>query len=189
MPGPVSLGWKQELFEKAHGIVWDKESQVGVSKDRCYADETSSTTWDNANVLPSVLALLALAVVLIVQVSHSLSELLCASSRCIFTSGDADIDSVGLGEGMRNLILDFWSTLSEIRPCLWIIGKPALVRSLSAPDHPSGGSGRIETCMWSVTLVSITELTVDLRTKLCRRVSISQGLQIRGGVSEAYRCR
>lgn len=47
-----------------------------------------------------------------------------------------------------------------------------LVGAFSAPDDPSGGTGRVETSMGFVTLVGIAELLVDLGVGFCNLRSV-----------------
>jgi hypothetical protein len=48
-----------------------------------------------------------------------------------------------------------------------------LVCSLRTPNNSGGCTGRIKTSVGSVTFVGITELTVDLRVRLWRKLSLA----------------
>lgn len=48
------------------GVIRNEETEVGVTQDGCYANETGSATWDDTDVLPRVLACFALTMMCVV---------------------------------------------------------------------------------------------------------------------------
>jgi len=65
------------------GVVRNEETEVGVTQDRCYSDETSSATWNDTDVLPGVLACFALAMMCVVELGDGCPEWFDAGSRAL----------------------------------------------------------------------------------------------------------
>lgn len=77
--------------EKPPYIIRDEEADVGLIQDRCDSDQAGATARDDGNVLPGVLAVLALPVVLVVKMSDSLPQGLDSSGWRILSAGDTDV--------------------------------------------------------------------------------------------------
>jgi hypothetical protein len=71
-------------------------------------------------------------------------------------------------EGAFNLVVNFRRTLTEIGPFLRLVEETVLVGSLCAPNHTSGSSGGVETCVGLMAFVGVTELAMDFGVGLCR---------------------
>lgn len=104
---PVSRPTKsaKQASEQPTSIIRDEEANVGIVQDSCDTDEASTSTGDNGDILPSILARFSLAVHLIVQVGNRLPERLDASCRAIFAAVDADIDGLRARETSFDIIL------------------------------------------------------------------------------------
>ena len=83
---------KQAQHFVVGGVVWDEEPNIGISEHRSDSDQTCSSAWDHADVLPRVLAVLALPVVVIVEVCNGFSEGFDACCRSIFACVHGDWD-------------------------------------------------------------------------------------------------
>ena len=97
-------------------VIGNEEAEVCISEDSGNSDQTCSTTRDDTDVLPSVLACLALTMMVVVEVGNSLSQRFDTRSWTILATGQADIDRLGTLEAALNLIVDFWSTLAQVGP-------------------------------------------------------------------------
>jgi hypothetical protein len=53
-------------------VIRDEEAQISIAEYGGNSDQTCTSTWDNADILPSVFASLVLAVMLIVEVRDCL---------------------------------------------------------------------------------------------------------------------
>lgn len=95
-------------------VIWDEEAQVGIAKNCSNANKASTSAWNDADILPGILALLSFAVMLIVQLGHGLAQRLDTGSRTIFSSSHANINSLWPFETTLNLVIDFGSPLSQI---------------------------------------------------------------------------
>jgi hypothetical protein len=97
-------------------VVWQEERQVRVTQDGSNTDQTSTTTGDNGNVLPSILALFSLSVGLVVELGNSLSQRLDTSCRAVLTASHGDVDGLGTREAALDIVLDFGGTLAKVGP-------------------------------------------------------------------------
>jgi hypothetical protein len=171
---------------KAYRIIWDEEAKIGIAQHRGDTDKTGAATRDNADVLPGVLAGLALAMVLVVEVGHGMTERLDAGGWAVLTSGHGDIDGVGTLEAALDVfetvladmlcqfrgrlihtIFDLRSTLAQVGPALGIVEVAMLVGTLGGPHYTSGSTGRVEPSVRLVAFMSLAELLVRLRLLLC----------------------
>jgi hypothetical protein len=160
------------------GIVWDEESNVGISQYSSDSDQTSPSAGHHADILPRVLAALSLPVVVIVEVSNSLSQRLDTRCGAVFASIHGDWDRSWSWKGAFDLVVDFWSALAEIGPLVRLVeeamfgsllGTPVLV-SMSCkrqsrskvPDDTGARTVRVESSMGFVSCMS-SELDVRWR--------------------------
>lgn len=60
---------EQRQHLRVRRVIGDGEGQIRVSENGSNANQTRAATWDNADILPGILTLLALAVVVVVQTS------------------------------------------------------------------------------------------------------------------------
>ena len=117
---------KTDVLEQAQhlvvgGVIWDEEPNIGIPKHRSDSNQTRSSAWDDADILPCVLTVHSLSVVIIVKVSNSFSERLDAGCRSIFASVDGDWDRGRSWKGSFNVIVDFGGALTEVRPLVWLV--------------------------------------------------------------------
>lgn len=76
-----------------HGT-WNEEAKVGIPKDRRYADQACTATWDDAYILPCVLTVFSLTMVLVVEVGYRLTQRFDAGSGAILSSGHRHVNLV-----------------------------------------------------------------------------------------------
>ena len=89
-------------------VVGDEEADVGIVQDSGDADQPGTSTGDNGDVLPGVLTRLVLAVHVVVQAGHGLSQGLDTSGRAILAAADADVDGLGPREAALDIVLDLY---------------------------------------------------------------------------------
>ena len=87
-------------------VVRNEEAQIRLVQDGSDPDQTGTAARNDGNVLPGVLASLALAVVLVVHLGNGLAEGLDTGGRRIFSAGDGDVDVAGPLEAALDVILD-----------------------------------------------------------------------------------
>lgn len=87
-------------------VVRDEEAQVRLVQDGGDSDQAGTAAGDDGNILPCVLAGLALAVVLVVHLGDGLAEGLDAGGRRVLPAGDADVEVGGPWEASLDLIFD-----------------------------------------------------------------------------------
>ncbi len=87
------------------GIVGNEKANVGIVQHRSDANQPGTTTRNNRNVLPCILAGLALAMVLIVEMGNGLSQGLDTGSRSILAAVEGDVNGLGPLEAALDLIL------------------------------------------------------------------------------------
>jgi hypothetical protein len=83
-----------------------------MTKDSSDTNEAGTTTRNDANILPRVLAVLVLAMVVIVEFGDSFAKGSDTSSRPIFTRVDGNVKSVGSLKTSLYVIFNFWSALA-----------------------------------------------------------------------------
>ncbi len=93
-------------------VVRNKEANIGIVEDRSNADQASSTTGHNSDILPGVLTVLTLAMHLIVHSSDGSAEGLDTGRRAILSSGNRDVDMSRSRERAFNFIIDLRGTLA-----------------------------------------------------------------------------
>jgi hypothetical protein len=103
------------------GVVWDKESNVGISQHSGDSDETRSSARDHTHVFPRVLAVFALPMVVIVEVRDSFPQRLDTRCRTVFASGHGNRDRSRSWKRPFDIVVDFWSALAEIGPLVRLI--------------------------------------------------------------------
>jgi hypothetical protein len=164
-------GYKAPGLTIVSSVIWNEKSKVGIVEHGSNSDQTSATTWHNADVLPSVLTRLSLSVVHVVQVRDRLSQGSDTSSWAVLSTGAGDVNGLGTLERALDIIVDFGSTLTEVGPGGWILEETMLHGSFGTPDNTSRGTSGIETGMGAVTLMGIAELTMDLGLRLYTKSS------------------
>ena len=55
-------------------VVWHKEAEIRITENSSDADETSSSSWNDAHVLPCVLRRFALTMMRVVEISYRFAE-------------------------------------------------------------------------------------------------------------------
>ena len=143
-------------------VIGQEETEVRVTQDGCDSDETSTTTGNNSNVLPGVLAVLALTMHLIVELGNSFSQGLDTGGGTVLSAGHGDVDGGRAGEAAFNLIFNLGSTLAKVGPLLGLLEEAILGGTLSAPNDTGRGTAGIETSVGLVAFVGVTELTMSL---------------------------
>ena len=93
-------------------VIGDREGQVRVTQDGRNTDQSRATTGHNTHVLPGVLALLALAIVLIVQTGDGRPQRLDTGGRAIFPRSGGDGDGGRAGETALDLVVGLGGTLA-----------------------------------------------------------------------------
>jgi hypothetical protein len=169
---------KQAQHLIVRGVIRDEESKVSVSEHGSDTDETRAATRDNADVLPGVLACLALAVVLVVKVGNGISERLDTCCRAILTSRHGDVDVSRTIEATFDVIVDLRCSLAQVGPRRGILKVTMFVSTLSGPDYASTGARGIETSMGFVTFMGSAELPVHGRADLLSLVTSAFALAI-----------
>lgn len=94
------------------GIIRNRERQVRVSQDGGNSDQPSTTTRNNAHILPRILAFLALSVLLIVEPSYSSTERLDTSSGAVLSGSRVDGNRRRTRETASNIVIRLGSTLA-----------------------------------------------------------------------------
>jgi hypothetical protein len=100
---PLSLSSQDE---KVTSVVGNEEANVGIVQDGGNADETSAAAGDNGDVLPGVLAGLPLAVHLVVEMGHGLTQGLDAGGRAVLAAAGAVVNVGGAGKAALDVVLD-----------------------------------------------------------------------------------
>lgn len=148
-------------------VIWDEESQVGIVQYSSNADQTSTSTWHNTNILPCILTVFTRSVVHIIQVGHCGSQRLDTCGRTILAAGHCDINVVRALKRALYIIVHLRGALAQVGPQLWLLSEAMLVGALSTPDDAGRGTSRVEPSMGFVAFVGISELSVDLGVCLC----------------------
>lgn len=120
------------------GVIRDEETQVGLVENRGDPDQAGTTSRDDSNVLPRVLARLALAMMLVVHLGDGLAEGLDASGRGIFSAGNGNVDVSGPLEAALDVVLDLCTreTIS-ILACRFV---PFLTSPILLPRKRTSGA-------------------------------------------------
>ena len=160
-------------------VVWDEEAQVCIVQYSGNSNKASSATRHNGNILPGILALLSFAVLMIVEIGHGFSQWLDTCGWSILSSTHGNINRLGAVEATLDVIVNLWSSLTQVGPVVGTIAEAVLVGTLCAPDYASRGSGGIETSMWTMAFMGTAELAMDLRGKLAAQRS-QQGRRSKG---------
>ncbi len=87
-------------------IIRDKKPDIGVIQHRSNPDQAGTASRNNGDVLPGVLAGLALAVHLVVQVRHRLAQRLDAGRGAVLAAGLADVDGRRAREAALDVVVD-----------------------------------------------------------------------------------
>jgi hypothetical protein len=100
----------------AIGHTRDEETQICIAQDRRNANQASSSTRHDADIFPTIQAILALPMVLVIQPRDCRSQRFDAGGGAVFAPCERDIDGFGPLEGPFDIILDFRGTLSQVCP-------------------------------------------------------------------------
>jgi len=107
----------REMVGEHTRIVGDKEPNICIVQHGSDTNEPRTSTRHNGDVLPRVLARLALAVHLIVQMSHGLPQGLDSCRGAVLTAVDADVECLGTGEAAFYFVVYlFWK--GDVRGCV-----------------------------------------------------------------------
>lgn len=71
--GPVTYVLEERQHLIVGSVIGNEETDIGITEHSSNSDQTGSTTWNDTDVLPCVLAGLALSVVLVVKFGNSSS--------------------------------------------------------------------------------------------------------------------
>jgi hypothetical protein len=148
-------------------VVGDEEAEIAVPENSSNTDQASSSSRHNAHVLPCVLALPPLAMVLIVQLRNRLSQRLDTSSRTVLAAMAGDVHLLGPVKAALDLVVNFRSTLAQVRPCIRVVEVAVLVGTLRGPYYTGRGTSGIETGVGLVALMRLAELAMDAGGELC----------------------
>jgi len=88
----------------------------------------------------------------------------------ILATSQGDFNRLGSLKATLDVILDFGSTLTKIRPGGRIVEIAVLVGTFRSPDDASGGTTGVKSGMRAVTLVCLPELLMDSGIELCDEV-------------------
>jgi hypothetical protein len=153
---------EQRQHLRIRRVIGDREGKIRIAQNSSNSDQTCSSTRNNANILPSVLTLLPLAIMLIVQTCNGSTQRLDTGGRAVLPSSGGDRDRCRTGEAALDLVISLGGALAEIGPAGGILGVAVLGGSLCAPDYTGRGTGSIETGMGTVSLVGGSELAMSL---------------------------
>ena len=143
-------------------VVRQEKRQVRSSQHGSDTDQTSTATGHNSHVLPRILAVLALAVHLVVELGDSLAEGFDTGGGGVLASVHGNFDLVGALEAALDVVLYLGGTLAQVGPGILVLKVAKLGGALGAPDYTGGGAAGVQTGMGQVTFVGATELTMDL---------------------------
>lgn len=99
-------------------IVRNEEPDVGIIQNSRDADKTSTASGHNSYILPRVLACLALAVHLVVELGNSFPQRLDTCCRPILSATDTNIEVGGARERSFDIIVDLRSDEGELVICV-----------------------------------------------------------------------
>lgn len=89
-------------------VVRNEEANVGIIEHGSNTDQSGSPTGNDRDVLPSILAWLALAVHFVVEVGNCLAQRLDARGRSILSAVDGNIEGLGSWETTLDVIVDLF---------------------------------------------------------------------------------
>ena len=175
-------------------VVWDEEAQVGIIQHSGDSNEARPATRHNGNILPGILALLPLAMLMVVEIGYSFSQRLYSRSRSIFPPTHRNFNGLGAVEATLDVIVYFWSSLTQVCPFVGTVAEAVLIGTLCAPNHTGRGAGGIEAGVWTVAFMGIAELTMDVRAKFTAQRSqqgdeedAKEGAGVAGGGGDTFR--
>lgn len=154
-------------------IIRNEETQVCIVQHGGNADQASSPSGHNGYILPRIFALLALAVMYIVEIGHRHPQWLDTCRWAIFSATHGNVNLRGAMEAALDLIVDLGGSLAQVRPFVGLVGEAILDRPLGTPHHAGRGSGGIESGVGAVAFVSTTELTMDFGTEFTIGVDVA----------------
>ncbi len=122
---------KARTAKQHTGIVRNKKAHVGIVQHGSNTDQSGAATRHNGDVLPRVLARLALTVHLVVQMGNRLAKRLDTSGGAILATVETDVDGLGSGEASFNFVFDLGvcvrGSLLVVLGVLIPLGHPLLV--------------------------------------------------------------
>jgi hypothetical protein len=131
-------GGKTDILEQAQhlvisGVVWNEESNIGISQHCSDSDQASSSAGHYADVLPGVLAFFALPVVIVVEFCNGLSEGSNACGGSILACVYGDGNGRWSRERSFDLVVYFWSALSKVSPQVRLVDEAMFGCLLGTP--------------------------------------------------------
>lgn len=153
---------EQRQHLRIRRVIGDGEGKIRIAQNSSNSDQTGTSTRNDADILPGILALLPLAIVLIVQTCNGGAQRLDTGGRAVLPRSRGNGDCCRSGEAPLDLIVSFGSTLTQIGPAGGVLGVAVFGGSLSAPDYTGRGTGSIETGVGTVSLVGGSELAMSL---------------------------
>ena len=132
---------------------------------------------NDGDILPRVLTGLILSMMCIVQIGDGRAQRFYASGWTVLSSIHGNVNLLRPLKASYDIIVDLWSSLTQVCPSCGIIGETMLICSFRAPDYSSRGAGRIQASMWLMSLVGIAELPMYLGAHFA--VQVSQGTTLR----------
>lgn len=94
------------------GVIGNREREVRVTQDGSDTDQTRTATGHNAHILPGILAVLALAVMFVIQTSDSGTQWFDTGGRAVLPRGRCDGDRRRAGKASLDIIVGFGGTLT-----------------------------------------------------------------------------
>lgn len=153
---------EQRQHLRVRRIIGDGERQIRIAQNGSNSDQAGTSTRNDADILPGILALLPLAVMLIVQTCNGGAQRLDTGGRAVLARSRGNGDCGRSGEASLDLVVRFGSTLTQISPAGGILGVAVFGGSLCAPDYTGRGTGSIEAGVGTVSLVGGSELAMGL---------------------------
>lgn len=147
-------------------IIRDEETQIGVIQDSSNSNQASTPPGNDGYIFPGVLAFFPLAVMGVIQGRDGQSEGFDAGGGTVLPRAHRDVDGLWALKAAWNIIVCLGSALAEIGPGGRIILKAMFVGSLGAPDDAGRGTRRVQASVRAMSLMSTTELAVDLGARL-----------------------
>ena len=146
-------------------IIRNRKRQVRIAQDSSNANQPRATTRHNAHILPRILARLALAIVLIVEMGDRRAQRLDTGGRAVLARGRSDRDTGRTREAALDLVVGFGGTLAEISPSSGVLEVTVFGSAFGTPDDAGGGTRSVKAGVGAVAFVGGTELTVGFRAK------------------------
>ena len=142
-------------------VIWDVKTEVCIIEHARDADQSCTPSWHDGDVLPSILAVLALTVLGVVEIGDGFPQRLNARGGAVLPAVDGDVEGGGAVEAALDIVVHLGGALAQVGPLAGVIAESELVGAFGAPDHSRGRTRRIEAGVGTVAFVRFTEQTVD----------------------------